>query len=352
MAEEGGDDAEDRQEAPSSRRLEKAREEGQVPNSREASGFAALLCAVLAATMTLPSMGRDLLRALRGILERGHEFSPEQALEVLMPTALVLLPVLAAATVGAAATTFLQTRGLVSAKGLAPQLSRLSPLAGLKRLLGAEQLVEFAKTLLKMALVGAAIWHAGAAPTLLEAVMHQPAAALLNVVADQSLRLVAATLAAFALLAAADLLLVHLRHLRRLRMSRQDMKEEAKDADGDPHIKSKQKAIRQQRARQRMMAAVPRAAVVITNPTHYAVALGYEEGSSAAPTILAKGADEVAARIREKARESGIPLVSNPPLARALFKLPLDTEIPAEHYQAVAEIIAFVWRARTRHSVP
>jgi len=351
MAGEDDGDAEDRQEAASSRRLEKAREDGQVPNSREASGFAALLLAVLAATAVLPSMGRDLLRSLRGILERGHELTPYQALDVLMPSVLVLLPVLAAAALGAAATTLLQTRGLVSAKGLAPQLSRLSPLAGIKRLVGAEPLIEFLKTLLKMAPVGAAIWHAGAAPALLETVLHQPAATLLDIVADQGLRLVAATLAAFALLAAADVFLVHFRHLRRLRMSRQDMKEEAKDSEGDPHIKGKQKAIRQQRARQRMMAAVPRAAVVITNPTHYAVALGYDEGSSAAPKILAKGADEVAARIREAARESGVPLVSNPPLARALFKLPLETEIPAEHYQAVAEIIAFVWRARARPPV-
>ncbi|HEY8612806.1 MAG TPA: flagellar type III secretion system protein FlhB [Roseomonas sp.] len=348
MAEEGGDEAEDRNEAPSARRLEKARQDGQVPNSREASGFAALLLAVLAAGMALPSLGRDLLRALRGILERGHELSPDQALEVLMPSALLLLPVLGAAALGAAATTLLQTRGLVSAKGLAPQLSRLSPMAGVKRILGAEALIEFLKTLLKIALVGGAIWHAGGAPALLEAVMHQPAAALLGAVTEQGLRLVAATLAAFAALAAADLFLVRFRHLRRLRMSRQDMKEEAKDTDGDPHVKARQKALRQQRARQRMMAAVPKAAVVITNPTHFAVALGYEEGSSAAPKILAKGADEVAARIREKARESGVPLVSNPPLARALFRLEVETEIPAEHYQAVAEIIAFVWRARSR----
>jgi flagellar biosynthetic protein FlhB len=348
MAEEGGGEAEDRTEAPSGRRLEKAREDGQVPNSREASGFAALLLAVLAAGMALPSMGRDLLRALRGIFERGHELSAEQALELLMPSGLVLLPVLGAAALGAVATTLLQTRGLVSAKGLAPQLSRLSPMAGVKRILGAEALLEFLKTLLKMALVGGGIWHAGGAPGLLEAVMHQPAAALLGVVADQGLRLVAATLAAFALLAGADLFLVRFRHLRRLRMSRQDMKEEAKDAEGDPHVKAKQHAIRQQRARQRMLAAVPKAAVVITNPTHFAVALGYEEGSSAAPRILAKGADEVAARIRETARKAGVPLVSNPPLARALFRLEVDTEIPVEHYQTVAEIIAFVWRARTR----
>ncbi|MBP0492480.1 EscU/YscU/HrcU family type III secretion system export apparatus switch protein [Pararoseomonas indoligenes] len=348
MAEEGGEEAEDKTESPSARRLDKARQDGQVPNSREASGFAALLLAVLAAATAMPALGRDLLRALRGILERGHELTPHAALEVLLPSATLLLPILGAAALGAAAATLLQTRGLVSAKGLAPQFSRLSPLAGLKRILGPESLVEFLKTLLKIALVGGAIWHAGGAPELLEAVMHQPAALLLGTIADGALRLVAGTLVAFALLAGADLFVVRFRHLRRLRMSRQDMKEEAKDSEGDPHVKAKQKAFRQKVARRRMMAAVPKAAVVITNPTHYAVALGYEEGSNAAPKILAKGADEVAARIREKAREAGVPLVSNPPLARALFRLELETEIPAEHYGAVAEIIAFVWRARAR----
>ncbi|MBP0446231.1 flagellar biosynthesis protein FlhB [Roseomonas sp. SSH11] len=348
MAEEGSDESEDRTEAPSARRLQKAREEGQAPNSRELSGFVALAAAVLAAGLALPTLGRDLLRALRRILEHAHQLTPEQAWAVLLPSTHVLLPVLSAAALGALATTLLQTGGLVSGKGLAPQLSRISPLAGLKRLLGMDAVIEFLKTLLKMALVAGAIWHVGGAPERLESLLHQPPAALLSAITDEAMRLVAATLAAFALIAAADLFLTRFRHLRRLRMSRQDMKEEAKDSEGDPHVKAKQKAIRQKQARQRMLAAVPRAAVVITNPTHYAVALGYEEGSSAAPKILAKGADEVAARIREKAREAGVPLVSNPPLARALFKLELDTEIPAEHYQAVAEIIAFIWRARRR----
>jgi flagellar biosynthetic protein FlhB len=348
MAEGGGEAAEDRTEAPTARRLHKAREEGQVANSREATGFAALLFAVLVGTMALPAMGTELLRALRGILARSHELTPSQAWDVLLPVGLVLLPVLGAAVLGAAVATLLQTRGLVSARGLRPQLSRISPASGLKRILGADSLLEFLKAVVKMTLVGTAVWHVGGAPLLLEAVLHQPAGALLGLVADHGMRLVASALAAFALVAAADVFWVHFRHHRRLRMSRHDLKEEMKDTDGDPHVKGRMRQLRQQKARQRMMAAVPRAAVVITNPTHYAVALGYDEGASAAPKILAKGADAVAARIREKAREAGVPLVSNPPLARALFRLEMETEIPPEYYQAVAEIIAFVWRARAR----
>jgi len=121
-----------------------------------------------------------------------------------------------------------------------------------------------------------------------------------------------------------------------------------KESDGDPMIKGRIRSLRMARARRRMMAAVPKAAVVITNPTHYAVALAYDENAQAAPKVVAKGTEAVAARIRALAEDSGVPLVANPPLARALFKLELETEIPAEHYQAVAEIIAYVWRLRGR----
>jgi flagellar biosynthetic protein FlhB len=147
-------------------------------------------------------------------------------------------------------------------------------------------------------------------------------------------------------IAAADIALVRWRFLRNLRMSRQDLREEARDSEGDPHIKAKLRRLRESRARQRMLAAVPKAAVVITNPTHFAVALAYERGQSSAPRLVAKGADDVAARIRAVAEANGVPIVSNPPLARALFRLEPDTELPAEYWQAVAEIIAFVWGLR------
>jgi flagellar biosynthetic protein FlhB len=128
-------------------------------------------------------------------------------------------------------------------------------------------------------------------------------------------------------------------------MSRQDLKEEAKKAEGDPHLRGRRRQLRLERGRRRMLAEVPRAAVVITNPTHYAVALSYG-GGQAAPRVVAKGVDAVAARIREAADAAGVPRVANPPLARALWRVDLEAEIPPEHYQAVAEIIAYVWRLR------
>ncbi len=347
MAEEA-QDAADRSEAATPRRIERARADGQVALSREAAGWAALLLATLAAAVALPLVGRDLLRSLRGVLEAAHELDMAGgSLTLLRLAALAVLPVTAAAAIGAVAGTLLQTRGLVSAAPLRPRLDKLDPIAALKRIFGPEGLAEFLRSLLKLVLVGAALWHALADLPALTASLQQPVGALLAEAGWISLRLMAAALVAFAAVALLDLVWVRYRHLRGLRMSRQELKEEMREAEGDPALRARRRQLREQRGRRRMLAEVPKAAVVVTNPTHYAVALGYS-GGDAAPVVLAKGVDAVAARIRDAAAASGVPLVANPPLARALHRLELGAEIPAEHYQAVAEIIAFVWRRAGR----
>jgi flagellar biosynthetic protein FlhB len=349
MAEEGdAPDAADRSEAATPRRLERAREQGQVALSREAAGFCALLSGCLAVWLTFPVLGLQLLSGMRAVLARGHELDMQSGAAGL--GRLALLPVAAVAgavALGALAATLLQTRALVSAATLAPRLDKVSPWSGLKRLVGAEGAIEFLRSLAKLGLVGGALWSALGEAGTLQAALHLPAGALLAATASQAGRVVGAALLAFAAIAVLDLLWVRFRHLRQLRMSRQELQEEAKESDGDPQMKAKRRQIREARARTRMMAEVPRAAVVITNPTHYAVALSYA-GGDAAPKVVAKGADEVAARIRAAAEAAGVPLVSNPPLARALHRLDLGAEIPGEHYQAVAEIIAFVWRRAGR----
>jgi flagellar biosynthetic protein FlhB len=346
MAEEQGQDAADRSEAATPRRIERAREDGQVALSREAVGWAALLLATLAAMVALPDLGPGLLRAMRAALERSHALDMMAVLGVLTEAGLLLvLPVAGAAALGATLATLLQTRGLVSARPLTPSLDKINPWAGLKRLVGPEALAEFARTLIKLVVVGAALWWAVGDLAALQAALHQPAGMLIGVSGAAALRLMTAALIAFAAVAALDLLWVRFRHLRMLRMSRQDLREEAKESEGDPLLRARRRQMRERAGRTRMMAAVPRAAVVITNPTHYAVALEYA-GGQAAPKVVAKGVDAMAARIREAATAAGVPLVSNPPLARALHRLELEAEIPAEHYQAVAEIIAFVWRRR------
>lgn len=335
----------ERTEPATPRRIERAREQGQVALSRETVNWAALLFATIAAALALPTLGTGLLRALRAVLERAHALEMDAALPLGGLGLLVVLPIAAAAALGAAAATLLQTRGLVSAAPLAPKLSKISPRAGLRRLFSPETLMEFLRSLLKLGFVAAALWYAAGNLTQLQAALHLPSWAMIGTAGGIALRLMTAALLAFAVVAVLDLLWMHFRHLHRLRMSRQDLRDEVKETEGDPALRARRRQMRERAARQRMMAAVPRATVVVTNPTHYAVALAYE-GGQGAPTVVAKGVDLVAARIREAAEAAGVPLVSNPPLARALWRLELGAEIPAEHYQAVAEIIAFVWRRR------
>lgn len=352
MAEGAPQDAEDRTEAPTPRRIEKALEEGQVALSRDAVGFATLLAATLAAALALPVLGFDLLRLMRALLQAGPDMPAAQAVRALgIQAGLVLLPVLGATAVAAVLATFAQTGLPRGAKPLRPSLGRLNPLAALKRILGPQGVFELLRTLLKLAGVGLALWLAVDPPSL-SAALHRPAGALLDVATGAAARLVTATLIAFALLAALDLAWVRWRHFRQLRMSRKELREEHKETDGDPMMKSRRRRIQEGRARQRMMAQVAKATVVITNPTHYAIALLYEQGCAAAPRLVAKGADAMAARIRAAAEEHGVPIVSNPPLARALYRLEPDTEIPPGHWQAVAEIIAHVLRLRGRAAAP
>lgn len=350
MSGSGGDsDSEDKTEEATGRRLEKAREEGQIVMSREVVGFAAFSAALLGMLVGLPPLGYELMRGMRGILEHTHELRIGAVThEMLRLALLAALPVLVMGLVGAVAGGMLQSGGFFSAVGLKPKFSKISPVAGVKRLVGTEGLIELLRTLIKLAVVGGALWWALGDPQELRTALSIGPADLLMLMVRASRDLIIAALVAFAAIALADYFVVRFRHLHRLRMSRQELREEVKDSEGDPHIKARLRSIRMGRARRRMMAAVPTAAVVVTNPTHYAVALAYDENSQAAPKIVAKGTEAVAARIRAVAEEAGVPLVSNPPLARALFKQELETEIPAEHYQAVAEIIAYVWRLRGR----
>ena len=342
-------DRDDATEEPTKRRIEKARKEGDVAVSREATSLLILVSAMFAAFVSLPGSGAALIGAFRTLLARAHDADPVAELGSAAWHALaMLLPVAAAVIAAALVATFFQTRGAISAKGLVPNITKLSPVAGAKRIFGKEGLMELFRTFVKLVVVGLALWFAFGSPEIFQEVLHRPAAALLGIAEANAARLIATAAAAFAVLAVADLWWVRTQHRRKLRMTKQELKDEMKETEGKPEVKAELRRLRDQLRRGRMMAAVPKAAVVITNPTHYAVALAYAEGSDAAPKVVAKGVDEVAARIREAAAEAGVPLVANPPLARALHKVDLDGEIPPEHFQAVAEIIAFVWRTRRK----
>jgi flagellar biosynthesis protein FlhB len=338
--------AEDRDLPASERRLQRARDQGDVPLSRELPLLAGVLAGSAALAATLPGTAHTLRALLLHALERPD--APLPAAATAGWTALrLVLPAGLAAWVAIAATGLLQTGFLLRPAALTPNLGRLSPASGLSRLFGTDGLIAAAKALAKFAILAACL-AVLLRPELRRAAaaLAAPPATLLAALGQAAWHTALVLLGVQAAATAADLFLVRFRHAARLRMSRQEQKDEHKESEGNPEAKQKLRALARRRARRRMMAAIPKATVVLTNPTHYAVALAYQRGSHGAPRVVAKGADEVAARIREVARDNNIPIVENPPLARALFAVELESEIPAEHFRAVAEIIAYVWRLR------
>ena len=256
-------------------------------------------------------------------------------------------PFMAGAVIAGAAAVLLQTGFLLNTHALMPDLSRLNPQRGLKRLFGLDNTVEAIKAVSKLAVLAWAVWSAlSSLWPIIPGSLLWTTGTLANQLERSLVHLAVLVLAAQAGIALLDTGYTRWRFSQRLRMSREELKQESREADGDPRVKGKLKQIRQARARRRMVAAVAKATVVITNPTHYAVALTYERGGTSAPRIVARGVDEMAARIRAAAEKAGVPLVANPPLARALYTVPLDAEVPPEHFRIVAEIIAYVWRVR------
>jgi flagellar biosynthetic protein FlhB len=346
-------ESDDKTEAPTPRRLERARSEGQAPVSQELAGFCGLLGAAGALALLVPSGARTLADRLAAWLE-APGFADQERLGALAaataaPAMLLLLGIAAMVALPAIASHLMQTGLLVSAAHLAPKVSRISPLAGAKRLVAPETLVAFLKTLVKLAVLGGVAFKVLEADVPRLGAMAQHAPELLLAAALKPLtKVLLAVLVALAVLTVLDVLFTRLRFTSRLRMSRQDMRQEQKETDGDPHLKARLRRIRLERSRKRMMADVKTAAVVVTNPTHFAVALAYERERDAAPKVVAKGMDAVALRIRAEAERHHIPLYENPPLARQLFTIDLGQAIPAEQYQAVAEVIAYVWKVKNR----
>jgi flagellar biosynthetic protein FlhB len=350
------DDKDQKTHDPTEKKLSDARGKGdiaQAPEMRHAAIFAAAL--VVTGGMgvwTFSRMGHLLLR-LWGRAE-DYRFSPEGAESlatgILSQLFAVLAPLLGTLVAFALLGGMLQGRPTLSWSRVAPKWSKLSPLSGAQRLLGKRALVEFGKTLAKVSAVSAVsamvIWPraialdgiVGADPTTIGSTAGHLIVMLLKAVA--------ALVGAIALF---DLIYQRQSWLSRMRMSLQEIKDEHKQSEGDPKIKAKIRAIGMQRSRKRMMAAVPTASVIVTNPTHYAVALKYDHGKMGAPVVVAKGVDAVALRIREVATSAGVPIMENRPLARALYAaVEVDRPVPPEHYAAVAEVIGYVMRLAKR----
>ncbi len=350
---EGGEEADDKVHDPTQRRLEEAAKKGDVPRSIEVNTWFILSGLALTLALGAGAITQTLSFSMRGFLEHA-DLAPANGLafrdaaRAAMTYALVALSIpLGVAMVAALAGSLVQNRPNWTTQPLAPQLSRISPLAGFKRVFGKEAIVQFLKGLLKIAIVGALgtmiFWSE---KDRLEAMVRNEVADILPITLVLSLKMLGGMLALFTVVALADYLYQRFTWFERNRMTTRELKDEFKDTEGNPEIKAKLRQIRAAKARTRKMQALPTATVVITNPTHFAVALKYERGM-AAPICVANGVDSLALRIREVAAEHDVPVVESPPLARALHAaIDIDDEIPVEHFKAVAEIIGYVLRLR------
>jgi flagellar biosynthetic protein FlhB len=347
---EGQDESEKSQD-PTQKRLDDARKRGDVVKSHEVNTWFVIAGGALVVMAFAGSSSQSLFTAMRGLLANsdsirveGRSFLPTVqtiGIEVIAAVAIPLLVLMLAAVAG----NLIQHQLVWSTEPLKPQLSKISPMAGFKRLFSKQALMNFVKGLIKLVLLGAVmlalLWPER---TRLDTLVTLDPAAILPATQTLTLQLLGAVVAILAFIAAGDYLFQYREWFERQKMSLRELKEEFKETEGDPHVKGKIRQIRESRVRKRMMAAVPGASVVITNPTHYAVALKYERGMNA-PLCVAKGLDAIALKIREVAEASNVPVVENPPLARALHAtVEIDREIPVEHYQAVAEVIGYVMR--------
>ena len=343
----------ERTEDPTSKRLEEAIERGDVAKSSEVNTLFMLAGSTLALFAFGGFAATELTAALRAVLAGAYtlnepDFSYARLIEtVLVKTLVAIAPALAVLIAAALAGNFVQHRFLWTFQPLMPQFSRVSPMAGAKRLFSKQAAIGLAKGFAKLMVVGV-VMYLVAAPEL-DRVMLFAGGDLLQAMSAAMtlvLRLLVGVCAVMVLVVALDWLWTYHSWYERHRMSVREIREEHKQTEGDPTVKAKLRQIRVARMRKRMMTEVPKATVVITNPTHFAVALKYESGMNA-PLCVAKGMDVLARRIRELARENRVPVVENPPLARALHQsVEIDEEIPAEHYKAVAEVIGYVLRLR------
>lgn len=350
-------DPDSKTEEPSEKKLRDAREKGQVAKSQEVGHVFMIGTSLALIALMLPwGMGR-IGNSLMPFLEHPERLPTDAAaigrllLGIMAEVAITLAIPFFLLTVAAVLATVVQIGFLVSPERVFKlDLNKLNPLKQLKHKFSAQNLVEFLKSNIKLVIVGVVVtvlllplWNS------MEHLLALPLQSVVTKTIDYAVRIMFAVLLVIVFLAGLDFFYQRFEFTKKMRMTKQELKEEYKQTEGDPMIKARIRQLRMQRARSRMMANVPRADVVVTNPTHFAVALAYDPKSNTAPVVLAKGADLIAAKIREIAEENRIPLVSNPPLARALYATAeIDEEIPTEHYQAVAQIISYVYKLKRK----
>ncbi len=344
-------------EDPTQKRLDDAHSKGDVAKSQEVSSWFVLFGSTLAIALFAYASSEKLYVDLRGFMNNLHDIKTDPGNLLILTESFgftilltLALPVLVIMLMGVAGN-MVQHAPVWSTEQLKPKFSKISPKKGLERMFSSQSLMNFVKGILKITIVGvimvAIVWPER---DILDRLMHSDVRVILPIVFDFILMLMAATLFIMFFVAAADYIYQKNKWFEKQKMSMKEVKDEYKQTEGDPHIKAKIRQLRVEKSRQRMMANVPNAAVVITNPTHFSVALQYDDNTPA-PIVVAKGVDEIAFKIRTIAQAHDIPLVENPPLARSLYAMvEVDDQIPEAQYKAVAQVIGYVMRQKKRAS--
>lgn len=348
------DDQEKTEEA-TSKKIEDARKEGNVPKSQDTSSFVTLVVACVVVFFMFGFL-EDRIRVLYAYY---HDFMGQEidkvmimriALVSLRELGLMILPIAIAVAIAGVIAALLQFGFLFTTKAITPDLKKIDPIKGIKNLISLKKLIEGLKTTLKVSAVFLVAFY-----FLMDFTAELPETLFLGLfeqlvwLRDKAVILAAVMLALLLVLSLVDLLFVRYNYFKELRMSKQEVKDEHKQMEGDPQVKSRIRKVQMQMSQKRMMQNIPDADVVITNPTHYAVAVRYNQGKDRAPVVMAKGTDHLALKIKEIAMNYGVQIVENPPLARELYKqCEIDQAIPEKLYKAVAEVLAFVYQNSKR----
>lgn len=355
----GEQDKSQQTEEATEKRIEDARKKGQVPTSKEAStAFAFLLLAGLTVTglgAWMASVFMDLTRSfLSGSVkvEMDPQGMQRLLIDVMADVALIVLPIAIPIMLVGMLMVMMISGPVFTFETLKPKFEKISPLKGLKRLFSTRSLAEFVKSIVKLTVISVVCWIVvkDLFPHALRSTRQEPEA-IVTLLVSGSMKIAALVAFIFFFIAMADVIYQRWEHAKSLKMSMKEIRDEHKESEGDPQLKAKIRQLQMEQSRNRMMADVPKADVIITNPTHIAIALKYENGMVGAPRMLAKGKGKTAEKIREIARESGIPIRENKPLARSLFKsVKIGEEIPEELFEAVAVILAEIYRMKTINS--
>ena len=352
MEEQNRDQEKTEQATPKKRR--DARKKGQVAKSQDATSVAVLLAGLAFIWLGLPGMIRKMTALTSWSLSQSGRFSldchtiQELSLDCIYKTSSLLLPLFLTVFGMALFINYVQVGFIISSESVQPKLSKIDPVKGFKRLISVRALVELVKNICKISIVGFIVYLTmrGEIDNFIP-LADQTVMGILHYITTVTFKIVFRVCLVLIVLAILDYSYQKWEFEKNLRMSRQEVKDEFKQTEGNPLVKSRIKSLQREAARKRMMASVPKADVVITNPTHLAVALTYDQGSMAAPTVVAKGARVLAEKIKEIARENKVPIVENKPLAQVLYvKVDVDEMIPANLYKAVAEVLAFVYRMK------